>query len=112
MGGERNVHAFNRLRVEFDLRLAHLTALEFDAAGNVYLGALTMRHRQTAPYDVLEQRSMVVVVSPAGRELRRIPLPAPATALEFLRSIRVSPDGTVWHLAYDAHGATLRRYGR
>jgi hypothetical protein len=97
-------------RVDFDLRLAHLTALETDAAGNVYLGALMMRHRQSAPFDVLEQRSEVVVVSPRGRELRRISLPAPDTALEFLRSIRVSPDGTIWHLAFDAHGATLRRY--
>jgi len=97
-------------RVDFDLRLAHLTALETDAAGNVYLGALTMRHQTTAPFAVLEQRSQVVVVSPTGRELRRISLPPPTTGLQFLRSIRVGPDGTVWHLALDAHGATLRRY--
>ncbi len=99
-------------RVEFDQRLAHLTALESDAAGNVYLGALTVRRRQSAPYDVLEQRSQVVIVSAAGQELRRVALPAPVTALEFLRSVRVSPNGTIWHLAYDAQGATLRRYSR
>ena len=97
-------------RVDFDLRLAHLTALETDAAGNVYLGALMMRHRQSAPVDVVEQRSELVVVSPRGHELRRISLPAPVTALEFLRSVRVSPDGSVWHLSFDANGATLRRY--
>ncbi len=104
------VPAQHLARVAFDLRLAHLTALETDATGNVYLGALMMRHRQSAPFDVIEQRSEVVVVSPTGRELRRISLPAPVTGLEFFRSIRVSPDGTIWHLAFDAHGATLRRY--
>src|SRR5262245_55414202 len=53
-------------RVDFPMNVANVRALESDAAGRVYLAAFLIRERAVAPFDVEEQKQVVVVLSPSG----------------------------------------------
>lgn len=96
-------------KVEFELPVWQLLELETDARGRVFLGASLLDERAEAPFDVLDAREVVVVLDPSGSELGRLDLPASTGAEESFRRIRVGADGTVYHLAWDEHGATMRR---
>jgi hypothetical protein len=97
-------------RVSFSMPVAHLTALESDSAGRVFLGAALMRERPVAPFDVVEQGEVVVVLGPGGTELRRFPLPANVGPEEQFRNVRLGDDGAVYQLGFDERAATMRRF--
>jgi len=96
-------------RVEFPIRVLHLMALESDHSGMIFLAARLARFAERHPFEVLEERIEVVKLSREGAELGRVSLPVSPVALEQFRPFFVTADGTIYHLALDDHGATLRR---
>ena len=85
------------LRVEFPHKVLHLTALESDPEGNIYLGAR------------LEKAEVLVILASDGTEQARIALPASSLELEQFRAIRMGQDGGVYRLHFAGPGATLIR---
>lgn len=96
-------------RVWFSLPILHLLALESDMAGRVRLAARLARFEDKAPFGVLEDRVEAVLLGPDGAEIDRVQLPAPRGALDQFRTLRLSPDGVLYHLYYDESGVSLRR---
>ena len=96
-------------RVDFSLPVLHLLALESDTAGRVLLAAHLARFEEQAPFRVLEERVEAVLMDPDGREADRVRLAAPRGALDQFRTLRLSPDGILYHLYYDDSGVSLRR---
>jgi hypothetical protein len=96
-------------KIGFDLPISEISALETDARGRIFLGANLVRESAFPPYDVEETAEVVVVLAPTGAELARVALPASTGAEESFRRVRVGADGALYQLAFDEHGATLRR---
>jgi len=96
-------------RVGFSLPVLHLLALESDTAGRVLLAAHLARFEEQAPFGVVEERVEAVLLGPDGVEMDRIRLEAPRGALDQFRTLRLSPDGILYHLYYDESGVSLRR---
>jgi hypothetical protein len=97
-------------RVDFPMNVANVRALESDAAGRVYLAAFLIRERAVEPFDVEEQKQVVVVLSPTGEETARIEIVAPTTPDEQFRPIRVGTDGAIYQLVCNDDGATVERF--
>lgn len=97
------------VRVQFDLPVAFITALEPLPDGRIVLGVHLMREADAPPFAVVEEREEVVILGFAGDELSRIALPASTGPEESLRRLRVGADGAIYHLSFDDGGATLRR---
>lgn len=96
-------------RVGFPLPIMHLLALESDSAGRVLLAAHLARFDKEAPFGVSEERIEAVLLGPDGSEIDRVRLEAPRGALDQFRTLRLSPDGVLYHLYYDESGVSLRR---
>jgi hypothetical protein len=105
--GEQPVRAISR--IEFDLPVYQLLALETDRHGRIFLGASLLEERAEAPFDVTASAELVVVLAPNGAELSRIQLPEANGADESFRRIRVGDDGFLYQLTTSEDGATLWR---
>jgi hypothetical protein len=105
--GDEPVRALSR--VEFDLPVHQLLALETDSRGRIFLGASLLEERREAPFDVLRTAEQVVVLAANGAELRRIDLPETFDADESFRRIRVGGDGFLYQLTTAEEGATMWR---
>lgn len=97
-------------RVDFELPLWHITALESTVDGRVFLGAELVLEAPTPPYDLLDHREEVVVLAGDGAELGRVPLRANEVPEQVMQRLRVAPDGSLYHLGFDDDGATVWRY--
>jgi len=96
-------------RVDFALPVLNLLALESDTGGRVLLAAHLARFEERAPFGVREERVEAVLLGPDGAELDRVRLEVPRGALDQFRTLRLSPDGVLYHLYYDDSGVSLRR---
>jgi hypothetical protein len=97
-------------RVEFPLKVAHLLALESDAAGRIFLAALLYRAREVEPFDVVQSAEALVVLDPDGRELTRLMFPPSIGPEEQFRPFILGANGAVYQLGFDQSGITLRRF--
>lgn len=95
--------------VAFETPIAHLTALETDARGRVYVAAHLLRENEEAPGEILEDSQVLVVLDQGGAELGRIALTTPHGSLEQFRPIRIGPDGAIYHLYATDEGAFMER---
>lgn len=96
-------------RIGFSLPVWHLTGLESDHLGRIYLGALAVRERPVPPHDALEAHEEIVVLSAAGIELGRARLAAASGPEEQFRSLRLGGDGFLYLLRCAQAGVELRR---
>ncbi len=96
-------------RVEFPIPVLHLTALDSDDSGRVYLAAAVARFRDVEPYDVIEEYEPVVVLSAQGKELGRVTFPARPLPEEVFRPIWISPQGVIYQMAFEESGVVFRR---
>jgi hypothetical protein len=94
--------------VAFALPVHHIVGLDFDAAGNIYLGVWLARSAPTPPFAVEEEHVAVVALRPDGVELSRVLLPAVGRPEEQWRSFVVTPDGIVYHLVPTDEGVVLQ----
>jgi len=105
-GGAVDVFAY----AEFPMAIANLTALESDASGRVFLGASLYEEAAEPPFDVVAHAEVVAVFDATGTELGRIELDSYAGPEERFCTIRVGPDGAIYHLVFGDDGVALRRY--
>jgi hypothetical protein len=105
--GDRPVQAL--ARIEFDMPVYQLLALETDRRGRIFLGASLLEERAVEPFDVLRSSEQVIVLAANGAELSRIELPETHDADESFRRIRVGGDGFLYQLTTGRDGATLWR---
>jgi hypothetical protein len=105
--GNQPVRAISR--VEFDLPVYQLLALETDRHGRIFLGASLLEEQAEAPFEVTASAELVVVLSANGAEVSRIELPETNGADESFRHIRVGDDGFLYQLTTSEDGATLWR---
>lgn len=103
--GDQPVRAL--ARIEFDLPVHQLLALETDRHGRIFLGASLLEEQTVAPFDVTASAEQVVVLAANGAELSRIELPETHGADESFRRIRVGGDGFLYQLTTSEDGATL-----
>jgi hypothetical protein len=101
-----------RASVSFPMRVHGLHALESDASGRVYLAANLLREGGAPAFEVLEEREVVVVLSPRGVEIGRFDIAPPQGPEEQLRPIRVAADGSIYQLVCRERGATVERFWR
>ncbi len=95
---------------DFPLAIAYLTALETDARGRVYVGANLYEESPEPPFEVTAHAEVLVVFDPAGVEIGRLELDSYDGPEERFCTIRVAPDGVIYHLVYGDDGVALRRY--
>lgn len=107
--GKRGLLKSHR-QLEFGLPIGHLAALEMDEQHRVYVGAYLARESPQPPFQVLEERFTMVVLSPSGHELARQDFEATGRPEEQFRPFTVSRDGTVYHLQCHAQGVVIRRW--
>ena len=100
------------VRVEFELPVLQLLALETDATGRIVIAADLAEESPEPPFALLDARETVVVLSRDGAELSRFELPAATGGEESLRRVRLGPDGSIHHMSFTENGVTVRRLGR
>jgi hypothetical protein len=94
--------------VAFDMPIRHLTAQETDRQGRLYLGAhLELRDGGGR---VVEEKESLLVLSPEGKRLAKMELPATEGPEEQFRTIDVSPEGLVHQLRCTDAGVEIRRW--
>ncbi len=99
-------------RVAFELPILGIRALDSDRAGRSYLTVNLVREEARAPFDVIEDRALVVVLAPDGSELRRVEIAPPQGPEEQQRPVRVAEDGGVYQLVLGNAAATIERFAR
>jgi hypothetical protein len=105
----RDADAFTPLaRVPFPAPILHLTALESDSRGRIFLAAELLR-RPAAEGSRPDAAELLVILGPDGAELGRVTLPPRLGPEEFYRPIRLGADGNVYQLSWDESGVTMRR---
>jgi len=93
---------WDRVRLAFDMPVAHLLGLWDDRSGRIYLGAFLVREPDAA--------NVVALLDPAGKELGRLALAAAPMPHEVYRSVRVSPEGRVYQMVLEERGVVVRVY--
>ena len=88
--------------VYFEVEIVHLLGLWDDQNGRTYLGAFLEDQSNTF--------NTIVVLSPEGKELRRLKLFVQKMPHEIYHSVRVSPDGHIFQMALNDPGVFVRRY--
>ena len=88
--------------VYFEVEIVHLLGLWDDQNGRTYLGAFLEDQSNTF--------NTIVVLSPEGKELRRLKLFVQKMPHEIYHSVRVSPDGHIFQMALNDRGVFVRRY--
>lgn len=88
--------------VVFDKAIGHLTGLYTDNVNKIYLGAYLIEAGVSS--------EVVVVLGSNGQEQRRILMPPATDGPEMNRTLRVTPDGTIYQLALDENSVVVRRY--
>lgn len=100
LGGFRTV-------LPFATPLRTLRGLDSDRSGRTLLLASLWREDPANPDRVLDERLQAVLLGPGGAEVARLDL-APATGPEEqFRTVRLGPDGAVYHLRCGPDGATV-----
>lgn len=93
---------WDQRRLAFDMPVAHLLGLWDDHRGRIYLGAFLVREPEAA--------NVVAVLDSAGKEIGRLALTVAPMPHEVYRSVRVSPEGHVYHMILEERGVVVRRY--
>jgi hypothetical protein len=88
--------------VVFDKPVGCLTGLYTDNADRIYLGAYLIENGTSS--------QIVVVLGSSGQEERRILMPPASNGPEMNRTLRVTPDGTIYQLGLDGSGIVVRKY--
>jgi hypothetical protein len=98
--------------VYFDIPVMHIDLLDMDKDGNIYLGVYLFEEsiEEEPPYSIEKSHEVVVVLDSNGKEKKRIYMPMSTKAEEVRRSLRVTPDGTIYQLVIEEEGATMWRY--
>jgi hypothetical protein len=105
----RDADAFTPLaRVAFPAPILHLTALESDSRGHIFLAASLLR-RPAAEGSRADEAEVVAILGPDGVNLGLVTLPPRLGPEEFYRPIRLGADGNVYQMSWDEGGVTLRR---
>lgn len=95
-------------RVPFPAPILHLTALESDSRGRVFLAASLLR-RSADEGSRPDEAEQLVILGPDGSELGRVMLPPRQGPEESYRPVRLGADGNVYQMSWDEHGVTMRR---
>jgi len=88
--------------VHFDQEISHLHGLGDDDSGNIYLAGFLESGGNFS--------NIMVILNPAGRELKRIRLAVQEMPHEIHRSLRVAPDGAIYQMGVEERGVVVRRY--
>jgi hypothetical protein len=96
----------------FDIPIFCITVVDTDMNGNIYLWVELLEESsgKGPPYSIEDSHGIVLVLDSTGREKRRMYMPVSSGAEEVVRSIRMTPDGTVYQLVLGEEGATMWRY--
>jgi len=99
-----------RRGLSFSLPVRHLTSLNVDEAGNVFVAAHVARESAEPPFALLEDKDILTVLTANGGTLGRVEFEASSGPEEQFRSHTVARDGTVFHLQCTSQGTFLRRW--
>lgn len=95
-------------RVPFTAPVLELKALESDGL-TTFVAAHVGRETQSAPFQLFDEKLVVVALDGAGGEVGRFELPEPIGPEEQFKSIVLSPKGELHQLHVGATGASIRR---
>ncbi|MBI5481204.1 MAG: hypothetical protein HY906_20265 [Deltaproteobacteria bacterium] len=105
----RDAAAFTPLaRVTFPAPILHLSALESDRQGRIFLAAALLR-RLGDEGSRTDEAEVVAILGPDGADLGRVTLPPRLGPEEVFRPIRLGADGNVYQMSWDESGVTMRR---
>ncbi len=90
------------ITIFFNKYTVHLLGIWDDTSGKIYLGA--------AIEDNNKWFNAIVILTPEGKELKRVNLFVQKMPHEIYHSIRVSPDGNIFQIALDKGVVFIRRY--
>jgi hypothetical protein len=91
--------------VTFPRGVLHVTLLDTDRAGHVYVGAEVADEAVVPPYALQDLATIVLRLALAdGADLGALTLPAPDAPEEILRSLAVTDDGEIVQLVPSANG--------
>ncbi len=95
-------------RVPFTAPVLELTALESDGV-TTFVGAHIGRETRVAPFQLFDEKVVVVALDGAGDEVGRFELPPPLGPEEQFKTMVLSPKGELHQLHVGATGASIRR---
>lgn len=90
------------ITVFFNRYIIHLLGIWDDKFGRIYLGAFLE--------DDNKFFNTIVILTPEGKELKKVNLFAQKMPHEIHRSVRVSPEGHIFQMALDKGGVFIRKY--
>jgi hypothetical protein len=88
----------------------YIALLDSDAAGNVYLGAVTGRESAAPPYRIVDERLVILGLSPSGQPRGSLSLPETPAFEESFRELTVGDDGTIYRMRKDEGGVEIEAY--
>lgn len=91
---------------------ASVTPLKCDLESDgttTFVGAHIGRETTQAPFQIYDERVVVVALDGAGSELGRFELPPPIGPEEQFKTMVISPKGEIHHLFMGSTGASIRR---
>ncbi|HJZ87051.1 MAG TPA: hypothetical protein VKN99_17885 [Polyangia bacterium] len=91
--------------------ILHLSLLDSDRRGFMYVGAFVAREQPEPPYALYDQAIAVVRLTQAsGQPAGTLALPAPGEPEESFRELAVGDDGTIYQMLPGPDGIEIRSY--
>jgi hypothetical protein len=116
--GELVLQAFDRATgqpqwsqpVSLGAMILHIITVDSDRAGEAFLAADLGRESPSPPYQILDERVVILRFAPGGTPSGSITVPPFGSADETFRPITVDDDGTVLVMTSGPQGLTVTRY--
>jgi hypothetical protein len=90
--------------------ILHLTLVDSDAFGNVYLAGHTGRGSAAPPYSIVDEKLVIISLSHDGSPRGMMALDAAPPATESFRELAIGDDGTIYRMVSSDSGVTIETY--
>jgi hypothetical protein len=90
--------------------ILHLTLVDSDAFGNVYVAGHTGSESKAPPYSIVDEKLVIISLSPDGSPRGMMALPAEPPATEIFRELAIGDDGTIYRMVSSDAGVIVETY--
>jgi hypothetical protein len=94
-----------------EIPVMHFTLADTNKKGNIYIGLSLWDEETKAPdYSIDNLHEVVVISDHTGKEKKRIYMPVSTSVVSPTRTVRVTPEGTIYQLVLGDDEAVMWKY--